>query len=74
MGGRVNYNEFLSTVHARYSSYGTNTKYAHCFVECLLEERPEIVERLRQTGRVVRKRNGEVRISQEVWNFIKDIW
>ena len=70
----MNYNEFLSTVHARYSSYGTSTKYAYCFVERLLEERPEIVERLRQTGRKMRKRNGEVQISQEVWNFIQDIW
>lgn len=70
----MKYNDFLSTVHARYSQYGTTVLYSDCFLERLKEERPDIAERLKKTGRKVRKRNGSTFISQEVWAFIKDVW
>ena len=43
-------------------------------MERLNEERPELVERLRKTGRKVRKRNGRTEMNMEVWSFIKDVW
>lgn len=70
----MEYREFLSSVHERYSLYGASIAFPKCFMERLNEERPELIERLRKTGRKTRRRNGDVIITQEVWCFIKDVW
>jgi hypothetical protein len=43
-------------------------------MERLKEERPDIVERLGETGRKTVKKNGKTIVTQEVFSFIKDVW
>ena len=70
----MEYRPFLVSVHEMYSLYGAHVRFADCFLERLTEERPELVERLRKTGRKVHKKNGRIEINTEVWSFIKDVW
>lgn len=70
----MEYREFLSSVHERYSLYGAQVRFATCFHERLTEERPELVARLSQTGRKVVARNGQVKFSREAMEFIRDVW
>ena len=72
--GIMEYREFLSSVHQRYALYGTTVTFPVCFYERLKEDRPDIVARLDMTGRKVVKRNSKVKFSQEIWDFIKDVW
>jgi hypothetical protein len=43
-------------------------------MERLKEERPELVERLDNTGRKTVKKNGRTIVTQEVFSFIRDVW
>ena len=70
----MEYKPFLASVHERYTFYGATVRFPDCFMERLNEERPELVERLRKTGRKVCKRNGRTEMNMEVWSFIKDVW
>ena len=70
----MEYREFLSSVHHRYATYGATVAFPVCFYERLKEDRPDIVLRLDKTGRKVVQRNNKVKFSQEIWDFIRDVW
>jgi hypothetical protein len=70
----MEYREFIASVHSRYSLYGATVTFPTCLYERLSEERPDIVARLSKTGRKVTGRTGKVKFSQEIWDFIRDVW
>lgn len=70
----MEYREFLSSVHCRYALYGAAVAFPTCFYERLTEERPDLIARLDKTGRKIVKRNNKAKISQEIWDFIRDVW
>lgn len=70
----MDYTPFLVSVHERYALYSGRIPFPECFIERLTEQRPELIQRLHQTGRKVCKRNGRTEITLEIWDFIRDVW